>query len=57
VNGEAMPLSQVQDNEDLLDQMTPDEYSVGPMTLCRFLELTGILFRRISVCWMSELDP
>ncbi|KAJ9104357.1 hypothetical protein QFC19_003999 [Naganishia cerealis] len=29
VNGEAMPFSQVQDNEDLLDQMTPDEYSVG----------------------------
>ncbi|GHJ86193.1 hypothetical protein NliqN6_2595 [Naganishia liquefaciens] len=27
VNGEPMPLSQVQDNEDLLDQMTPDEYS------------------------------
>lgn len=28
VNGEPMPFSQVQDNEDLLDQMTPDEYSV-----------------------------
>ncbi|KAI5455338.1 hypothetical protein NCC49_000152 [Naganishia albida] len=27
VNGEAMPFSQVQDNEDLLDQMTADEYS------------------------------
>jgi hypothetical protein len=50
VNGEAMPLSQVQDNEDLLDQMTPDEYSVGSSTSCRFLRLTSDLSRRISVC-------
>ncbi|KAJ9107590.1 hypothetical protein QFC21_001049 [Naganishia friedmannii] len=28
VNGEAMTFAQVQDNEDLLDQMTADEYSV-----------------------------
>lgn len=36
VNGEPMPFSQVQDNEDLLDQMTPDEYSVRRLTFPRF---------------------
>lgn len=36
VNGEAKPFSQVQDNEDLLDQMTADEYSVRDISLLIF---------------------
>lgn len=31
-----MPFSQVQDNEDLLDQMTADEYSVRDTALLIF---------------------
>jgi hypothetical protein len=52
-----MPLSQVQDNEDLLDQMTPDEYSVRTSTIRLFAYLTQDLLRLTSVCWTSELIP
>lgn len=52
-----MPFSQVQDNEDLLDQMTPDEYSVSFWSNCRFPQGNEANpYRRISVCWMSEHD-
>jgi hypothetical protein len=57
VNGEAMPFSQVQDNEDLLDQMTADEYSVsGPSAdyVLDFLTALSLTSRRTSVCWMGN---
>lgn len=52
VNGEAMPFSQVQDNEDLLDQMTADEYSVSddPSFRTDAILTSHPSFRRTSVC-------